>query len=121
VLLDQALGDLRQIWRSIASTGSRAAVQLSLGTTAFEPDTLQQNGVAGSVATPPLTGGVGAVDALEVYVAQQATALEATEEATLRVQRTTPLAAAGRVPILGAASHTNRLDIRRKERHVLIM
>jgi hypothetical protein len=66
---------LKRASQSIASTGSRAAAQLSLGTTAPQLDTLRQNGDVGSAATLPLAGGGGDVDAPEVDVAQQATAL----------------------------------------------
>jgi hypothetical protein len=109
VLLEQALGEQRQTWRSIASTGLRAAVQLSPGMTAPQPDSLRQNVDVGSAATPP-PGGERDVDALEADVALQATSQEDTEEATLREQRTTPRVAAGRAPALGATSHTNGMN-----------
>ncbi len=49
-------------------------------------------------ATLPLAAGGGDVDALEAVVAHQATALEVTEGATMRMQRTTPPAAEDRAP-----------------------
>jgi hypothetical protein len=116
----QALGGQRQTWQSIASIGSRAAVQLSPGTTALELDTLPLNGVVGSAATLPLAAG-GDVDALEAVVAQQATALEFTEGATMRVQRTTPRAAEDRAPTPGVTSLTSTANIRWNESYTVIL
>jgi hypothetical protein len=69
----------------------------------------------------PSRRGGGDVDALEAVVAHQATALDVTEGATMRMQRTTPPAAEDRAPTPGVTSLTSTAKIRWNECYTVFL